>query len=58
MININIQITCALVVLMFENLPKKTLVNPKKNFNLQKMVRKQQAVTSYCIALWEFFLSN
>ena len=33
-ININAQITHVLVVLMFENLPEKTLVNHKTHFDL------------------------
>ena len=58
MININVQITYVLVVLMFENLPEKTLVNHKTLFNLQKIVRQQQAFASYYIAPWESFLSS
>ena len=43
---------------MFENLSEEIFVNHKTYFDLLKMVRQEQAVISYCIALWEIFLSN
>ena len=43
---------------MIKNLPGKTLVNHKTHFNIQKVVRQQEAFTSYYIASWESFLIN
>ena len=45
-------------VLMLQNLSEKSLVNHKTHFDLQKMVRQEQAVSSYCFASWESFLNN
>ena len=43
---------------MFEVIPEENAVNHKTHFDLQKMLREEQAVASYCIASWESFLSN